>query len=117
LIAVDSVLVYRFSPSPLERDWHHIWPGAITSIALMLLISSGFRTYLAYFDRYTLLYGSIGAVIILTLWLYLAGVAILVGGHVNAELMAAGVTVKPSERRRNSSARVIDYGAARKKRR
>jgi membrane protein len=53
-------------------------------VGLWLLVSFGFRLYLSYFDRYSVTYGSLGAVIILLLWFYLTGAAILVGGKVNA---------------------------------
>lgn len=51
--------------------------------------SYGFKLYLAHFDRYAATYGSIGAVIIMVLWFYLSGIAILVGGEVNSEVEKA----------------------------
>ena len=52
-------------------------------MALWLLASMGFRIYLHFFNTYTATYGSLGAVTILLLWLYITGFAILVGGEVN----------------------------------
>ena len=49
-----------------------------------MLISFAFRLYLRLFDSYGSTYGSLGAVIVLLLWLYLTGAAILIGGEVNA---------------------------------
>lgn len=49
------------------------------------MVSFGFRLYLGFFDSYSVTYGSLGAVIILMLWFYLSGVAILIGGEVNSE--------------------------------
>ena len=43
-----------------------------------------FGSYLNLYNNYSVVYGSLGAVIILMLWFYLTGVAILVGGEVNA---------------------------------
>lgn len=78
-------LIYNFAPniSPNARRW--ITPGAFVGVALWLLVSFGFRVYLGYFDSYSVTYGSLGAVIVLMLWFYLSGVAILIGGEVNCE--------------------------------
>lgn len=63
-----------------------VWSLAWTGVLLGLLASFCFRLYLSYFDQYSLTYGSLGAVIILLLWFYLTGAAILIGGKVNAEI-------------------------------
>jgi len=78
-------LIYNFAPniSPQARRW--ITPGAFVGVALWLLVSFAFRLYLGYFDSYSVTYGSLGAVIVLMLWFYLSGVAILIGGEVNCE--------------------------------
>ena len=78
-------LIYNFAPNipPSARRW--ITPGAFVGVALWLLVSFGFRVYLGYFDSYSVTYGSLGAVIVLMLWFYLSGVAILIGGEVNCE--------------------------------
>jgi membrane protein len=86
-------LIYYFAPDLREQKWAWITPGAVVGVFLWLLASFGFRLYLNFFDSYSNTYGSLGAVIILMLWLYLTGVAVLVGGELNAELenMAAAV--------------------------
>jgi len=76
-------IVYYFAPNLEERKWYWVTPGAASGVALWLLASVGFRVYLHFFDRYSATYGSIGAVIILMLWLYITGFAILIGGEVN----------------------------------
>jgi len=47
------------------------------------------RVYLHYFNLYTATYGSLGAAIILLLWLYVSGLAFLVGGEINANIERA----------------------------
>ena len=79
-------LIYNFAPDlpPGARSW--ITPGAFVGVGLWLLVSFAFRAYLSFFDSYSVTYGSLGAVIVLMLWFYLTGVAILIGGEVNSEL-------------------------------
>jgi membrane protein len=79
-------LIYNFAPNiaPHARRW--MTPGAFVGVALWLLVSFGFRAYLGFFDSYSVTYGSLGAVIVLMLWFYLSGVAILIGGEVNCEM-------------------------------
>ena len=55
-------------------------------MALWLLVSIAFRVYLHFFNSYSATYGSLGAVIILMLWLYFTGAAVLIGGEVNSEI-------------------------------
>ena len=77
-------LIYYYAPDLRDQHWYWITPGSLVGVALWLLVSFAFRLYLSYFDRYSVTYGSLGAVIILLLWFYLTGAAILVGGKVNA---------------------------------
>jgi membrane protein len=79
-------LIYYFAPDLHHQKWYWITPGSLTGVVLWLFASFCFRGYLRYFDRYSVTYGSLGAVIILLLWFYLTGAAILVGGKVNAEI-------------------------------
>src|SRR3954465_4663827 len=76
-------VVYYFAPDLEERKWYWVTPGAAVGVTLWLLASLGFRLYLHFFNSYTATYGSLGAVIILLLWLYITGFAILIGGEVN----------------------------------
>jgi membrane protein len=69
----------------------------VVGVALWLAGSLGFRLYLRYFDTYNAVYGSLGAVIILMLWFYLTGVAILVGGEVNSEIEKAAAAAGEKE--------------------
>jgi len=76
-------VVYYFAPNLDERRWYWVTPGAVAGVALWLIASLGFRAYLHFFNSYSATYGSIGAVIILMLWLYITGFAVLIGGEVN----------------------------------
>jgi membrane protein len=76
-------IVYYFAPNLEERKWYWVTPGAAVGVSLWLVASLGFRVYLHYFDSYNATYGSLGAAIILMLWLYITGFAVLIGGEVN----------------------------------
>jgi membrane protein len=61
-----------------------------------LLGSIGFRVYLHFFDSYSVLYGSLGAVMILLAWLYVTALAFLIGGEINAEIDRAVTSEGPA---------------------
>ncbi len=79
-------LIYYLAPDKEQRRWEWIAPGTVIAVVLWLLVSFVFRIYLSYFDSYNATYGSLGAVIILMLWFYFTGAAVLVGGEVNSEI-------------------------------
>jgi hypothetical protein len=78
-------LVYYFAPDA-EQDWVWITPGAVAATLLWLLFSLAFKFYVARFGDYNATYGAVGAVIVLLLWFYISGLAILVGAELNAEI-------------------------------
>ena len=79
-------LIYYWAPDLHDQDWRWVTPGSVIAVAAWLVISFGFRVYLHFFDSYSKSYGSLGAVIVLMLWLYLTGAAVLVGGEINSEI-------------------------------
>ncbi|MCA1594189.1 MAG: YihY/virulence factor BrkB family protein [Acidobacteria bacterium] len=87
-VLLGFALIYYFAPSVEDQDWKWITPGAIIGVVLWLLVSFAFKTYLSYFNSYSATYGSLGAVIILMLWFYFTGAAILVGGEINSVIEA-----------------------------
>jgi membrane protein len=78
-------LIYNFAPNIRHSQRKFFTLGALIGVALWLLVSFGFRIYLHYFNSYSVTYGSLGALIILMLWFYFTGVAILIGGEINCE--------------------------------
>jgi membrane protein len=85
-VLLAFALIYYFAPDSREQDWKWITPGAFVGVLLWLLISFAFKAYLSFFNSYSATYGSLGAVIILMLWFYFTGLAILVGGEMNSEI-------------------------------
>jgi membrane protein len=85
LLIVAIAGIYRFAPDREVRAGRHNLPGILVATALCLLDSRLFSIYVAVFASYDQRYGSLGAVIVLLLWLYLAVFAILVGAALNFE--------------------------------
>jgi membrane protein len=85
LVAVGIGLLNYYAPDA-DQDWTWISPGAVLATVLWLLASLGFKLYLTYFADYNATYGSLGGVIVLMLWFYISGLAILAGAEMNAEI-------------------------------
>src|SRR5437660_2467159 len=85
-VLLAFALIYYFAPDARDQDWKWITPGSIIGVTLWLLVSFGFKAYLHYFNSYNATYGTLGGVIILMLWFYFTGAAILIGGEINSEI-------------------------------
>jgi membrane protein len=97
LLFLGLELIYYFGPN-VEQDWKWITPGAAFAVVSLIVASLLFSLYLRVAPDYSATYGSIGAVIVLMLWLYLMGAVILIGGEINAEIAhAADKPVVPKE--------------------
>ncbi|MEQ1605851.1 MAG: YihY/virulence factor BrkB family protein [Pyrinomonadaceae bacterium] len=79
-------IIYNLLPDFRKFRWIWVTPGSIVAILLWIILTTGFRTYLGYFNSYNKAYGSLGAVIIMMLWLYLTASALMIGGAINAVL-------------------------------
>jgi membrane protein len=79
-------LIYYWGPDLHEQHWYWITPGSVIGVLLWVAASFGFRAYLHFFNSYSKTYGSLGAAIILLMWLYITGLAFLIGGEVNAQI-------------------------------
>lgn len=78
--------VYYFAPDVEDQRWYWITPGSVVGVLLWALVSAGLRGYLHFFNTYSKSYGSLGAVMILMLWFYVTGLAVLIGGEINATI-------------------------------
>jgi membrane protein len=85
LISVGFGIVYYVAPD-VEQLWPCIVPGSRIATVLWLLISLGFRFYVTHFGHFNKTYGTIGAVIVMLLWFYLSGLALLIGAELNSEI-------------------------------
>jgi len=87
---VSFSTIYYFGPALEHRRWQWISPGSVVGVVLWFAASVGFRTYLFFFKDYGAAYGSLGAAIIMMMWMYVSGLAFLFGAEVNAVIGNAG---------------------------
>ena len=85
LVTTGIGLIFYFGPDA-DQDWAWISPGAVAATILWLLVSLLFKLYIANFTDYEASYGTVGGVIVVLLWFYISGIAILAGAELNAEI-------------------------------
>lgn len=91
-VAGTMAAIYRHGPHRPPPPWRWMMPGALAGTLLWLVATLVFASYLANFGTADRTYGSIGAIIVLQLWLFLSGYVMLLGAKLNTELMrSAGV--------------------------
>nr|WP_111298525.1 YihY/virulence factor BrkB family protein [Paracoccus saliphilus] len=84
-LLLGHAFFYKFGPN-VEQRFRFITPGSVLSTILLALASVVFSLYIRNFGNFGATYGSIGAVIILMFWLYIAGFVMLVGSEINVLL-------------------------------
>src|SRR5262245_8925657 len=92
LVLTGIALVYCMAPA-VRQPWRWLTPGSVLAVALWLVTSTGLRLWVS-FNSYSATYGSIGGVILLMLWLYATGIALLLGAQVNAEIEGASAAAR-----------------------
>ncbi|MEO1404078.1 MAG: YihY/virulence factor BrkB family protein [Cyanobacteria bacterium J06635_1] len=85
MVSAAFAFVYRFGPSCWSRG-RPIVPGAILAALSWALISGLFRLYVSHFGNYNRVYGAVGTVIILLLWLFLTSLVMLIGNQLNVTI-------------------------------
>jgi membrane protein len=78
-------LLYWAAPNAKQR-FRWVTPGGLLAIVIWLVASAGFAFYVANFSSYNKTYGSLAALIIFLVWVWISNIAILLGAELNAEL-------------------------------
>jgi membrane protein len=84
LLAAFATLLY-LGPDVAHPRWRFITPGSLFATVVWLAVSGAFAFYTSSFGSYNKTWGSLAAVIIMLTWLWLAGIALLLGAEINAE--------------------------------
>ena len=77
--------LYRYGPDRDDARWQWLSVGAIVATVLWIAGSLVFSVYAANFGRYNETYGSLGAIVVVLLWLFLTAFAVILGAELNAE--------------------------------
>ena len=72
------------------QRWRNIWPGTVSALGAWLGLSWFYNLYVEHFAHYSVLYGSIGTIIVLLIWLNMSAVTLIMGAEMNGVLMAMG---------------------------
>jgi membrane protein len=86
IVVIFLALLYRYGPCRRSAKWRWVSVGSVFATALWLFASAGFSYYVSHFSNYDRTYGSLGAVIVLLIWLYLSFYIVLLGAEINAQL-------------------------------
>jgi membrane protein len=84
--SVGFALIMRYGPDRRAAKWRWLAPGALLATLLWIAISFGFSFYVAYVSDYNATYGSLSAVVVFLMWLFLSAYGILAGALLNAEI-------------------------------
>jgi membrane protein len=112
---VGLAIVYKLGPDRDDPKFRWISWGAVAATVAWILASILFSVYAANFGNYNKTYGSLGAVIVLMLWLYLTANVVLLGAELNAEMehqTAKDSTVGPDRPLGQRGGRMADEVAA-----
>lgn len=83
---VALALLYRIAPDRSPAHWKWVSVGSIFAIVAWVAVTLGFRLYVTWFGSYNETYGSLGAGVVILLWLWLTAVIVLLGAEINAEI-------------------------------
>jgi membrane protein len=94
MVAIAFAFIYRFGPSRWQRGTP-ILPGAILATIFWAIFSGIFRLYVANFGNYNRVYGAVGAIVVLLLWLQLGALTMLIGAQLNVTVGEVMNTTHP----------------------
>lgn len=94
ILAIGTLYAGSLDHRPKVRT---VLPGLFAALISWLLVSAGFSFYVENFAHYSVLYGTLGAVVVLLIWLYMTALALILGAEFNAALEAARAAEEAEE--------------------
>jgi membrane protein len=91
LLAAFAVLLY-LGPDAEQPSWKLVTPGAIAALVVWLAASAGFAVYASRFGSYNKSWGTLSAVVVMLVWLWLTSAALLFGAEINSEAQRLAAT-------------------------
>ena len=73
-----------------KRTWRWLSPGTVFVVLTLVAATMGLNVYVKHFSTYPAIYGTLGGVIVLMLWIYVASIILLVGAEADHEIEVAG---------------------------
>jgi membrane protein len=86
IVSQMIAFLYWVAPNVRQPGYRWISPGGVLAVVLWVIASGAFAFYVANFGSYNKTYGSLAAVIILLVWLWITNLVILLGAELNAEI-------------------------------
>lgn len=87
-ILLSISLLYNYGPTK-SKQWRLISPGSITATLFIVFSSLAFGVYVTNFAQYNKLYGSIGTLLVIMLWIYINAIGLIIGFELNASIAGA----------------------------
>lgn len=96
IVLLAIAMLYNFGPAK-NREWRFISPGSLLATILIVLTSIGFSFYVSNFAQYNKLYGSIGTLMVILLWIYINALVLIIGFELNASIASVKFTQRQRE--------------------
>ncbi len=85
LVSLTFGLFFRYAPDRRAAKWRWLTLGSVVATLLWLIITIGFGFYVSNVSNYNATYGSLSAVVVFLMWLFLSAYSVLIGAEINAE--------------------------------
>lgn len=97
VVLIAIAMLYNFGPAK-RRQWRFISPGSILATLLIILSSMAFSFYVSNFAQYNKLYGSIGTLMVILMWIYINALVLIIGFELNASIAIVKLNNRQKEK-------------------